>query len=829
VPYDTSIIVADFSKDFHNNVSSGISDTVDIDSTGFVSITGHPRIVFTDSDLQNTIQPYIASYDSAKFEEWIDVVDAEYSSTISSKSRKNLLGDAQNFAFCAAAVNSGYFSNFSNFSYTAANYADKAYAHFQEIDSRNMYPHGNKDEIGITNRSEAWVAPMTMGLIYDWCYFNLSTAEKQNIADEIWDAAVVDEIQDAPKDRYMHQRPGVSFLIWAMPVMAFKGDGLGGAYDSYVNTSQNKINEFKTRGLGFLDQIYESKWGFPGGISYTYESAITLAWFFTCYRSSVSSSILTDYNFVSSIPQYHYYWIEPYKINDTYFQEKKEVGALFWLDNNQSAGAGMKSFMYLFQHFAGLFKTEFPDTAGFCRWVLNTSHYANGVSFSFDDFENEGARSTWLWYKFLHGSKDVTEKANAYPKSERLGQGRTWMYSELNSGNATKIYFETPEYTYVDLEQQDNGGVLLYKNGTVFLDSGHPKKAGGLNQVSGYAREPIAHNTIGFYEFSIVPSNELYEYRNSLNNNSDPNASANQEGGNNNVGEVISKDLEGTNYDWIHYDWSETYKNDDNGDSIRRAILYIRDPDVPAYQDDEYLVVHSYAQNRVQSIARELWHTAEIPEAVNGSFTQVSGAEYSTTDSVIKITNDLMFGNQTAAARVFMKVLRPLSANRTIRMWNGGSNGPWYPDAKGNESTDPSGSNDYNVKNQYLAGAYRLEIEETDGNTTNEWLTVFQICANTSYNSMSSVDELSISDPYRAVLIDAEANNGARLAVINWKVPLQSSGNVAVTGTSGQFRIFVTGLQNGVYTLTGGNNVTVSNNVLYATRNGNQTYTWTKQ
>ncbi len=739
----------------------------------------HPRLVFTDATLQSVIEPYISTYESSNFQNWINTLDAAYNESPGGKNRNLLLADCMNYAFLSYAVESGYFSGFS-FGHTASEYANEAYDQAAQAFTIDEFG-GGLDEDAILLPNEGWNVSLGLACVYDWCFDYLTTNEKQNIADEMWDYYNAWSNRDG-----WGEAAGRRYCNVLLPGFTWYQDNLGSSYDANAQTSLDKIeSDFRDRSLRFVNQIYEGKFGWTGGITYTTNLTAHIPWFFACYQSATGNNIYSEFPLLTDIPAYYRYKIdplfayEPGRANEEgYWFEKSEAGT-FW-------DFGFYKFWTAVKGHAALMHDAFPDIAGFAIWFLNSDPRYGGIT---DTLNN--TRISELWYHFLLGTKDITEKSASQinlPNSIRLGQGRTWMYSELNSDNATKIYFECPTFTYTSHSNSNNAAINIYKKGALLVETGH-NKSGGLPRLNSGDQEPIFQNVIVFYD----GSDPLYDFNPSANNGESyylhP---SNQIGGSNHIGTVNAIDLEGINYDFVDYDYTRTYQDETYLDIAVRKILYIRDPNVPNYTNDEWFVVYDSVEvNDSNYYRRFLFHTAQLPEITDGSLGNVGGKKYTGSGTIWKITNnfsDVGGGSSTPNnmnGRMFMKTLIQPD---TIIGYGGGS-GNWHTDATGNALAFDSGI--WDGWDAAWDGKYRWELQDNTG-TTSEFLTIFQICDDTTYNSMSPVTKIDAGNFVGALM------NEERITFFNKTV--NPKPGIAYSFTSPKtVKHFITGLEQGTY------------------------------
>ena len=774
----------------------------------------HPRLIFTNSKLQNNIQPYITNYEITDFETWIDDMDAVYSNSISNKKNRDVKQDAFNFAFLSFCLESGYFSNFSNFSYTASQYAKKAYDHIIELGSRNLWEHGSYDEQKLTKGTEGWGATLPPAVVYDWCYNNLTIQQKKDIADvmiEFWDNSL-------PHSDPSNTHGAVKGELWkVLGGFTWYGDDLGSYYDNYAQQMLDRYEyAVEDRILKYVEQMSDGSWGFPSGMSYTGEYMFHHAMLMSALGPALGYNFLEQYPHLQDMGLYLFNAFDPtsvYSNENGYHHrvQKFEVGS--FRKSNEIY------YRFVFQTIGYLFKEVNVDLAGFYKWILNDSYLSVGM----DTWEDEG-KHVWGWAKFLHGLKDIDSKTpeqSNIAKSKRFGEGRTWMWSEF-SERATKVYMEAPTFTWKTHNNVDRAQFMIWKRGNLTPDMGHNKAGLSVSFSSGAARMPIWHNRLNLYN----DSNHGYEYDEAdLNYEAFYNHPNNQPGGENQVGSIIGKDLEGENYDFIDYDYTLEYDDEPDISFIRRALLYIRDPNVPNYTNQEWVIIYDSVETNTNNYKRR-WtcHAPEKPVLTNGSWNLQSDKSYIGTGNTLKITAAKQGVSDSLNGRMFLKILKP--DNYDLLMRGGKVGGNNYEYAKANMSTGHVNRADYSNWTDFHAGAYTYEIEHSVGKNST-FLTVFQICNDTTYNSMSSVTEISTVN-FLGALLDEN-----RIAFFNKSINPASS--ISYNFSSNKVvKHFITGLKKGNYDVIADGNLLANikvdkdNGVLYFESNGGGNFSITQ-
>ncbi len=781
----------------------------------------HPRVFFTDSELQNEIAPYINSYESANFQTYIGALDGNYSAPASGKDRHNLMLDASNYAFLSYAVHSGYFNSYS-FAHSAAEYASKAYEHAVEIDNRVRNQ-------GLVDGHNDWnYIPVALATVYDWCTNYLTTSQKEFILSTSIYLRQTQYKIDAYPGHAQALGNGMNTMWYTaafFPALAAFGDSdIGQSFQDSLNVYKDAIQWFCfDKVLDYGEYIYEGYNAHSEGSGYQRQTFNHFAFLVTGLSSAIGENLINTYNWLKTIPIRFFFITQPYKINDgnngrsTFWLQRNDTWAMERWDKDFS-----QKIIGMVAHYV---KNTDPNIAGFARWLLEDSQYA----LSQDYIQNSSIRTTWLFWKFLWGIKDVSKKTPSQAginKSYRFGLGEAIFRSDLTTTNATKINFYTPKWSVKGHKHDDEGAFTINKYGGLALDAGNEKSS-----TDGYGNlpknfnpgDPIFHNTIGVYNTSIP--NLFYEYNSGDRKEGDtPYHPYNQNGGLNHIGDVKALRFEPDIFDYIDYDYTRAYKGENYVNDIRRKFLYIRDPNAPNYNNEEYVVIFDDVDVTSPSIKRRwMLHTAYQPNLIDDSWTQVQpGFWTSTNGSILEVTNN--YAN--LHGRLFVKVLEPANYELRLRGGENGTNYYWFTDAEGNDLyRSGTMGQDYQ---RIQVGSYRLEIEDLANSNTSQFLTVLQIGDANTLSNMASVNAINTG-----LFVGAFVNQD-RVALFNTTATPASAVSYTIS-TNKTVRHFITGLEPGVYFVNvdgnpvpGVNTLVDTDGVLYFEYSGSGTFSISK-
>lgn len=741
----------------------------------------HPRLYFTRQSLL-AVKEYIDRYEAANFQHYLTRVDSAFAESPATKSRNYLLLDAKNFAFLSYAASSGLFSNYQ-FRYSGKEYAEKAYAHAEEIARRMEKKFVEQSHAAIFNSSsQGGYVNLALGVVYDWCYDHLSLSQKRVIAD-----ALITNYRNREKDINPGGKVKLGLTISAkchdvgVGGLALWGDVLGSEYAAVVQEMLNGVEWlWLNRVLRMGEHLFEGTAGWSEGANYFGGGAVNIIWFAAAMSSALGQNFFMEMNWLRDIPKYLYFYVYPMRIEGErggFFEQRNDAVDLREWD---SSGTLLR-----ISAITGLIKSADPDHAGFYRWIMEDSEY----KFIQQSLENYEPRLFWLFYKFLWGFKDIDKKTPeqvGLKTAYRFGLGDVILRSDLSTQNATKINFYTPKYHLARHYHKDNSSFVIFKYGLLALDAGVTKGSTDLPK-SKRSNTPIYHNLLAMYPPNGSP---FYEFNANTNDYADAyNDPDNQPGGRNHVGDVLALRFEPEKFDFVDYDYTRSYKQENYARRMRRKLLYLRDPHAPNYSNQEYLLIFDDVLLSDPAIKRRwLLHTSSRPEIVQGDWTR-EGPGFWTAPGrgILAVTNSY----ENAHGKLFLTFLAP--GNYQLRL-RGGSEGDahyWFTDAEGN---DLSERGPFTPRGGFWAGTHRLEVEDLSGDSASQYLAVMQIGDAHTLKTMATVEKLESGDFIGAFI------NGERVAFFN-HTPGSTGGIHYRISTPKTVRHLITGLKPGEYTI----------------------------
>lgn len=708
----------------------------------------HPRLYFTRQSLA-AVKEYIDRYEAVNFQHYLGRVDSAFAESPANKSRNYLLFDANNFAFLSYAASSGLFSNYQ-FAYSGKEYAEKAYAHAEEIARRMEKKFIEQSHAAIFNSSsQGGYVNLALGVVYDWCYGYLSLSQKRVIAD-----ALIVNYRNREDDINPGGKVKLGLTISAkchdvgVGGLALWGDDLGSDYEAVVQEMLNGVEWlWLNRVLRMGEQLFEGAAGWSEGANYFGGGAINIIWFTAALSSALGQNFFTEMNWLRDIPRYLYFYVYPMRIDGErqgFFEQRNDAVDLREWD---SIGTLLR-----ISAITGLIRSEDPASAGFYRWIMEDSEY-KFTRQSLDEYE---PRLFWLFYKFLWGFKDVekrTPEQVGLKTAYRFGLGDVILRSDLTTQNATKINFYTPTYHLARHYHKDNSSFVIFKYGLLALDAGVTKGSGDLPK-SERSNTPIYHNLLAMYPPNGSP---LYEFGANTKDYADAyNDPDNQPGGRNHVGEVRALRFQPGIFDFVDYDYTRSYKEENYARRMRRKLLYLHDPNAPNYSNQEYLLIFDDVLVNNPAIKRRwLLHTSSEPEIVKGGWKQEGPGFWTAPGGgILAVTNT--YAN--AHGKLFLKFLAP--GNYQLRL-RGGSEGDahhWFTDAEGK---DLSERGPFTPWGGFWAGTHRLEVEDLSGDSASQYLAVMQIGDANTLKTMATVEKLESGNFIGALI------NGERAAFFN--------------------------------------------------------------
>ncbi|MEL6823508.1 MAG: hypothetical protein AAFP70_17250, partial [Calditrichota bacterium] len=308
----------------------------------------------------------------------------------------------------------------------------------------------------------------------------------------------------------------------------------------------------------------------------------------------------------------------------------------------------------------------------------------------------------------------------------------------------------------------------------------------------GGSQSVLGHNSAAFYN----GKNHTYGYKRKTNDFAETwNHKDNQPGGRNELGVILAKSFNHGTYDFVSYDYTQSYKRVSFLERGLRKVMYLHDPASPNYENNEFVLLYDYSHvdDKINQ-RRFLFSANDMPQVVNGSWSSPKPG-YRTAASDKTIRFQTTFSNTHGA--MFLKRLYPSADEVSYNMVGDEEGEFWFRDASGKDLTRRKVVSDWAG---YWAMKYRFEMHhETDALKT-EFLTLFQIGDNNTLKEMTASNLITLNTHFG---VEIGSN---RVAFINRGDRMVRTLKYTLSNNDQRLHI-VTGLINGQYEIRSGKNV----------------------
>jgi hypothetical protein len=365
----------------------------------------------------------------------------------------------------------------------------------------------------------------------------------------------------------------------------------------------------------------------------------------------------------------------------------------------------------------------------------------------------DGDRSRYIavLYNFFNGHKNVKASPPSslgIPLSRDVGMGQYMMRTGFENDSDSLVAFFAPQYHQLDggHAHKDFASFRIFKYGDLAKTRQIAKYYTSNKMIT---QESMFYNTIGVLKpGELTDGYNIMGYRGGYDSSARYVAdAAYQTDGSNYVGTVMNEDLEGVTYDYIDYNYSNSW-DPSKIDYAEREFLYLR-PE--GGENDEYVVVFDrinstdstnkkfwllhaafepkLLDNNGDEIAMTLENYPEDPDATGGRWSNKTSTP--TADNIIEITNTY----DVSHARMYNKTLLPSSfqINKV-----GGPNHYWE-DAEGKAIETPSTLTD---SQKWQFGAYTMQVQSTSGLNFDIFLNVIQFGDSKTLNQMTAIEKI---------------------------------------------------------------------------------------
>ncbi|MFQ5561121.1 MAG: hypothetical protein ACE5FU_11135, partial [Nitrospinota bacterium] len=606
------------------------------------------------------------------------------------------------------------------------------------IDYVPVYYSGNSFE-GTTN--------ISLAIVNDWVNDKVTKSQKQLFMDALLNifSFKMDMDAFASAVHFGNNQNGDAGML------GFYGDDIDNAGQTYYKDQLDVLmNAFNTNWIKgwaeLLNKVYDEGSSSIQGPSYGELAARNMMPMALIMSTAMGTNYISEVSYLRDYGFYDLYFTLPMPYSGVYYPLYTDDSSL--IKKTKAYGKNkiiFKPLMYGLQ-------LENPDLASLLKWYWEKS----GIF-----IEKNSSNLRWyMIYDLILGTKNLSPKNPSevgLPLSKRIGNGEYALRTGFTDPNDTLIAFFATKYHTNDgaHAHRDFGSFRIFKHGRLAITRSIAKGFPGGGSAA--TEDNMFYNTIGVYR----PGEDNYKgwfnlmgYRRGFNNRSiDPDHVDWGIGGRNNVGLVLHDDLNGGEYDYIHYDytnsWAASGSYVQKVDVAHREFLYLRSA---GGKNDEFVVIFDRV-NSVNSTYKKyfLLHSSFEPKLFNNA-TQVSMAAENypndgdgagggrwvkktsspARDNIIEITNTF----NGSHGRLYSKTLLPSSfqINKT------GGPGHYWEDAEGKLIKTKENMND---KTKDFRGTFTMQVESKTGQKFDNFLNVMQIGDSNTLVSMTPVEKIS--------------------------------------------------------------------------------------
>lgn len=673
----------------------------------------HPRIFVTRKDLPALIQK-INSYYRSDFQRFVSHMDDMYSIQPGADELdewNEMIGAARSFAFL-------YLIDPASISGVRAVNNHKKYGK-RALDialylASNLPSNWKEAHHGAQNLTtdKGGLASLALQVVYDWTHDLSSLEERRRIADRLM--SMWNNRYDSRKVK-LENHYGANVHVYAGALCFYGDSDLGSTYASKANEMMLSFDDmFLQRQLGVAEKIFSGSSGWIEGDSYSLDAFTGLMMMAAASGSAMGENYFASNSWLRYAPLFFYYNImpKPYQ-NEFYFTQQNTSSVIEARQQYTSAIMSMA---------ASQLANSDPQMSGFASWFIQQSPY--GVK-----IENFGYNDPHLFdvfYKFLMGYQQVRPTppdVAKIPLGTLLGQ----MYAARSShavGDATLVQFFVPTYWYDNgHNEQEQGAFNIHRFGTLAISAANSKNAGKrFPKVDKNGKGFVQNNVLG-----IAGGNN--EMEPDLKDDGDRGKGDKPEhfyiGAPEHIGTVEALEYKNDTYDYINYNYSESYAGGSRASLARRALVYLRGP-----VNSEYVVV----MDRVESPHEKYFvlHTPTDLMPLEQQWQNESDGHWSSRKQAVSVVNRM----DDAHGQMYLTSVFPQNSE----MHKFGGPGHEWVWADGTRlDYDPSR---FSEKAAYLLSAYTLQIRSRE----NQFLSVMQIGDANSIGARADVQALSGND-----------------------------------------------------------------------------------
>jgi len=725
----------------------------------------HPRLWFISDAYRGSnpdapgmtvgeMRTKLTKHYSTEFQAFINAMDAPdvYGGNISSKDKMYLTNDGINYAFLYM-MDPANMEGFSS-TYTRTQYAQKAKDHWTQL-AKNV-----KDEAASASQGSSWNdtrelysnddthgGPVNLSLaaIYDWL---------GGVNGSYFDAGDVDVLLDAMDKAYTNswseyntsgKTPYLNNVATGMMhnafyiALALYGDTI----DTALTARKDQLENVFLKGLRDLgNHVHNDSANWVEGIGlYYFESAVHLIYLYGGLSSAIGEDLFNTTKFLYDAPNFIFYNVMPTPVSD---------GDKHWqhFDDDDPANSirtpwTTRSYYAL----SGLLEDTNPDGSSLLKWLWEDSGWSGSSGIYTLD-----PRKDYVFFNFFSGMNQVVSRSPStigMNLSAKMGEEFCFK-SDLESDDSALITFWAQEY-HVPLSHAhfDFASFLIHKYGDLAIQRSIRKGYSGGN--IGATNRSMFYNTIGVYKPDEVHHDDsnlmCYKDRGYNEDYLYATDSSYQLDGTNYVGSRIEYDLEGTDYDYVDYDYSKAWDNT-KVDYSEREFVYLRSE---GGMDDEYVVVFDrinsiepfytkyfllHASNEPKLLSNDGREIAMTPEPYPNDSDDPGGrwvntSSKPTADNTIQITSTY----DGTHGRLYSRTLLPSS----FQINKVGGPGHYWEDAEGRLIHTKTLSDE----EKYFRGTYTMQVQSTSNLKYDIFLNVMQFGDSNTLTQMSQVDKIT--------------------------------------------------------------------------------------
>ena len=784
---------------------------------GFISDSyraSHPSAVgFTVSEMKTKLSETTPYDYQALFQSYIDYLDSAeaYDPTsetrmiagatnpdpttglMPARGREYVTYDAIGYAFLAMLDP----QNMSGISaqHTIAEYKAKAIAHAVYLatgaEAANM---ADGDEAWIWNdryitdyKGEAWIGEgpvnMTLAVVADWLNADLTQAQKELFVDAFTNLnpdPTTFEVFASAK----HFGGGQN----GCGIIGLYGDTLGPSYDDKVadlmqTVENNWLLSFKDLSAKLFGQGLSNAVEGPNYNMFIGNHSLP---FINLFATALNENLTQTISFYKGYTDYSLYTLLPQKVlGDTAVLSTDDGGT----NSNAKLQYGNKQSIW-----DTIIHDSEANTASLARWL-----FENRYNIEYSERLHEFAILNYFFKGYKNSVIAKSPSELNYPLSKNIGAGQYVMRTGFENEGDTMISFMAPKYHLNSYHAHvDFGQFRIFKNGIIAPDR-QISKSYTTNVED--TKKNMFYNTMGVMKDSETLNDKNFMgYRTNLPTERYPSSSVYAEHGTAHVGTVKNEDLEMVHYDYIDYDYSNSW-DDAKVDYAEREFVYLR---TEGGTNDEYVVVYDRISS-VDAADRKFFllhanfepalldnFNSQIvmlpqdypndPDSGGGRWVNLSSSP--SQDNIVRITNNYDVHHGV----LFNKTLFP----DNFQINKVGGPGHQWETANGKLLSGSSDTSEY-FQNRYASWA--IQIQSNTNQQYDTFLNVMQVGDSDTLTAMSETVPIETINMLGAHIKDNTMNRVVLFSRAKNMDVIDTSINYSVSPTSSSTKHLLFGLQ----------------------------------